>query len=150
MKILLIINLAIPLLCFQPRYVKIMEATSRVFSMGREESGAGVEYKIRIKVYKGSEQLSFTRVWIGSKGFVPEIRNVSGTGKKYHFQKGDELMIRLVDWTHRPQGLPEPVQMEDKSPPDYKGAGLIIYQAGRKEKSTLIPVFRKLPEEIGL
>ena len=150
MKILLLSYLFFSSLCFLPQPVKVLEATSRVFTMGREESGSGVEYKIRIKVNKGSEQLFFSRVWVGSKSFIPEIKNITRAGRKYHFQKGDELLVVFIQWTQYPTGF-STGRSDDEGPlPDFKGDGLLIYQKGRKEKSVLIPVFRKLPEEIGL
>ena len=150
LRIIFLIYLVFPSLCFQPQPVKVLEATTRVFTMGREESGSGVEYKVRVKVNKGSEQLSFTRVWVGSKSFVPEIKNVTGAWKKYFFQKGDELLIVFIHWSRPPTGFSTDKSDDVGNPAGYKGEGLIVYQKGRKEKSALIPVFRKLPEEIGL
>ena len=150
MKLLLLSYLFFSSFCFLPQPVKVLEATSRVFTMGREESGSGVEYKVRIKVNKGSDRLSFSRVWVGSKSFIPEIKNVTRTGRKYHFQKGDELLVVFIQWTQYPTGFSAGRSDDAGPPPVYGGDGLIIYQKGRKEKSVLIPVFRKLPEETDL
>jgi len=118
--------------------------------MGREESGAGVEYRIRVKVYKGSENLSINRVWVGSKAFVPEVKKVAGVEEKYRFQKGDELLITFVDWINKPNDFPGTGSVESQNHPSYKGAGLIKYKTSTKEGSVLISDFRKLPEEVGL
>lgn len=135
--------------CLNGHTFKITDATVRNFIMGRKEAGAGKEYIIHIRILRNAKTLSFNKIWVENRVFIPKVRKVTRDTGNETFSKGDELNLIFIDWTHPPAGYTESPKVESK-PTEYRGQGLLIYHLGRRQKSMVIHSFRQLPEETGL
>jgi hypothetical protein len=93
--------------------LRILEATRQEWSGGREGSGTGVDYSIKLIPFKGSSKLQFVSITVVSNGCDFRITNVSVPERGAKFNKGDTVLIlaqlKNVALPRNPKEKPYPV-----------------------------------------
>ncbi|MBN1414894.1 MAG: hypothetical protein JW973_07325 [Bacteroidales bacterium] len=79
-----------------PDLIRILEATRQEWTGGREETGKGVNYEIKLVVDKKSTKLKFVSVTVDQQGCSYKVNNISDPERGNRYRKGDTLMISAL------------------------------------------------------
>ena len=117
----------------------VLEATSQKYSGGRERSGHGTRYTVKILAEKDSRKLKIDQLWIGDKYFAvkpvkdPKYRN------DHDFSKNDTVFLYVKDHIY-PDMVNKKTNNETivKLPYKYEGAALVGYKLRNKRKYKVI------------
>ena len=93
----------------QPELIRMLEASRHEWTGGREETGKGVDYGIKLVVLKGSARLKFVSITVDQRGCDFKVSNISRPRKADRYRKGDTLMISAL-LKNPPEYHPEKVK----------------------------------------
>ena len=79
-----------------PGLIRILEATRQEWTGGREETGTGVNYEIRLVANKSSAKLRFISISVDKRPCDFKVSNTSHPDKGYRYMKGDTLLITAL------------------------------------------------------
>jgi hypothetical protein len=76
--------------------IRILEATRQEWTGGRQETGKGINYDIKLIVLKSSSRLKFVSIAVEQQGCNFKVSNISRPEKINHYHKGDTLVINAL------------------------------------------------------
>jgi hypothetical protein len=79
-----------------PDIIRIMEATRQEWTGGREETGYGLDYTIRLVVNKSSAKLRFISITVETRGCDFKVSNITRPERDNKYYKGDTLLISAI------------------------------------------------------
>ena len=125
---------------------KIVDTSSQKYAGGREKSGYGTRYNIKLFAQKDSKKLKIDQLWIGEEYFdVKPIKNPKHKND-HEFSKNDTIYLYVKHHIHTDEEMKK-AQKEKKivKPPyNYLGAALIGYKLRNKRKYKVIEKFTEL------
>jgi len=83
-----------------PDLIRILEATRQEWTGGREETGKGVNYEIKLVVKQKSAKLKFVSITVDQQGCSYKVSNISNPDKGNRYHKGDTLLISALLKNH--------------------------------------------------
>ena len=124
----------------------IVEGTSQKYAGGREKSGYGTRYNIKLFAQKSSKKLKIDQLWIGEEFF--DVKPIKDPKRKndHNFSKNDTIYLYVKHHIHTDEEMKK-AQKEKKllKPPyNYQGAALIGYKVRNKRKYKVIDKFTEL------
>ncbi len=143
MKSIIIVMFSFLFFCSGSEF-ELLESTSQKWSGGTAYSGAGIKYRINLKVNKSSKDLTFDKLWIGDKCIDMEVAKGKIYRSNVEFSKNDTITILAnritIPQKERREGkivtkdLPKENCGDEKIPYEYKGEALIGYLYKGKRK----------------
>lgn len=128
----------------------LIDATSREWAGGLQESGYGTDYTVSLRTKTSSEHLTIDQLWIGDIRFdVRAVKELSDR-RTTEFGKRDTLFVHAgLKYVSTDLGETKRTSGELTTPPrSYQGAGLIGYLHKGKRKYKVIRDFRILEKII--
>ncbi len=139
-KITFFLTLLLMAPCFKSKDIKLLDATKQTIIAGRKETPSKIRYSVLIIVLKSSKKLSIESAWVGSRKFMPVIRDRQTNEIADNFVKGDtlKLLFTFIEGSNAAEETKE-------QKPEYSGEGVIRIRVKKKSFSREIPEFRSLP-----
>lgn len=133
---------------------EIIEAESQKWYGGRQESGYGTYYNLKLITKKKSENIKFEYLWVGENSFEIKAFKRKKNLNVYDFDKNDTLFIKINDRIipennrtrnkHSKGFDRKKTEKKIKPPYKYKGEALIGYSINGKQKYKEIKKFTTL------
>ncbi|GAB4293031.1 MAG: hypothetical protein Kow0068_18210 [Marinilabiliales bacterium] len=117
--------------------LKLINATSYKWSSG-VQGMKGEKYSFVLLAGKSSNVLKINKVWVGEQSLDFKVFKLGESAQYKNFEKGDTIMIiceHIIN-TKNPDNNTNNINKEEASV--YKGAAIIYYTVGKKEKSIVI------------
>ncbi len=133
--------------CFQSQDFKVISASMQSFESGREESGSGVHYRIRLVAMKNPNLIQFKHVWLKGEKYKPKLMN----NEKEGFSKGDTLLLTFTVWEPGSEQEIKGSKLDTTHsvlPAKYESLNVIEWQKRKKIHFEALPEFNKLPARI--
>ncbi|MCW3128149.1 MAG: hypothetical protein JWO03_3807 [Bacteroidetes bacterium] len=122
---------------------KIVDATERSWAGGMPQSGHGTSYTVRV-VLLSKKAITFEDAWIGDK-YVTTKSDQYHVSNDHHATKGDTVSVTFaLNVMPQRDPVPEPKPVTKEKPCVYKGAALLGYTVGGKERYRTISAFTRL------
>lgn len=124
----------------------IVESTSQQYAGGREKSGYGTRYNIKLLALKDSKKLKIDQLWIGEVYF--DVKPIKDPKRRndHEFSKNDTIFLYVKHHIHTDEEMKK--RQKDKKivklPYKYEGAALIGYKIRNKRKYKIIKKFTEL------
>ncbi len=134
---------------------EFVSATSQSWHGGRPESGYGTKYEITLIPKKGSDIITFDRIWIGDKYFEVKAVQNGRKVKEGIFDAGYEVSIYVND-IKVPHSMGKSISIEEQNeidknkipvPHKYNGEALLSYTYRGKRKYFEIEKFQHKEED---
>ncbi len=132
---------------FQSDDFKVINAEMQAFDSGREESGSGINYRIKIVTNKKSSLIQFKKIWLNGRIYELKIKGKGSTG----FSKGDTLLLTFTVWqpnSEHQMSVQEKEALLPELPEKFSGKNVIEWKKRRKIHFKELPEFRKLPPRV--
>lgn len=131
---------------FEAQEFRVIEATSQKWAAGIAQGGHGVNYKLVLVFNKRVKHLKLDRFWVGDEYLQMKAAKNIDLKKENYFSKNDTVYLsarKRVKTNDRGDQVLE-IKELPKPPFDYKGAALLTYKSGRKEKHIIIQEMKEL------
>ena len=79
-----------------PDLIRILEATQQEWTGGREETGKGVNYEIKLVVKKNAAKLKFVSITVDQQACDFKVSNINHPDKGNRYHNGDTLLISAL------------------------------------------------------
>ena len=124
----------------------IIEMTLQKYAGGRQKSGYGTRYNIKLLAQKDSKKLKIDQVWIGEEYFeVKPIKNPKQRND-HKFSKNDTIYLYIKHHIHTDERMKDAQKDKKivKPPYKYQGSALIGYKIRNKRKYKLVDKITEL------
>ena len=132
---------------YPSKELKMLWATTQKCVGANPKNGSGINYRILLKVKRGSRRLKFTKLWINNKEMNFTVLKDQDTSSNTRFKRNDSVYIvagYFDKTTNIDRSYADSASKTTLNPAIPSGDAVLEYKIGRKMKFLTIEKFSPL------